>query len=108
VVLPETVVDVNFGTGNVDATLDFSMTASAAGAPVDVIELRNMQIGGNRFSGGTLTSRKGPNENSDFSAPSSLASSGVFAGPGAAELGGVFYATFPDGRLLTGRYIAAR
>ena len=104
----ETIVDVNFGTGRVSALLDFTGSADSQSAPIDVIELNDMRISGNRFAGGTLTSRKGGAKVAAFSDPSNLSSSGVFAGRGAAELGGVFYTKLPQGRLLEGRYLAAR
>ena len=105
--LPIVRVNVDFGTRDVDATLDFRPTASAQSSPVDVIELRDMQISGSRFTGGTLTSQKNGAPVAAFST-SAPTSSGIFAGPGAAELGGVFYATFPNDGRLTGRYIAKR
>ena len=104
----ETIVEVNFGTGRVSALLDFTGSAGSQSAPIDMIELNNMRISGNRFAGGSLTSRKGGAKVAAFSDPSALSSSGVFAGPGAAELGGVFQAKFPEDRLLLGRYLAAR
>ena len=103
--VPIALVVVDFANRDVDASLDFRPTASARFAPVDVIELTDMSIAGNRFSGGTLTSLKRGAVVPEFSTPTPT-TSGIFAGPGAAELGGVFYATMPGGQLLTGRYIA--
>lgn len=102
-----TSVVADFEQGTVAAALDFDRVAGAQSAPVDLIELGDMQINGNRFSGGTLSGQKNGTPVAGFST-STLVSSGVFAGPGAAELGGVFYAEFPEDRLLRGRYLARR
>lgn len=111
------IVEVDFGAGQVDATLDFTGTASAVSAPIDTVLIDGMRIDGNRFSGGALTASKNGTVQPAFSASgSSLSSSGAFAGwndsTGAvqggnrpAEVGGAFVAN-PGVRTLMGRYLA--
>jgi hypothetical protein len=113
----DTVVDVDFDRGRINATLDFSGTASAVGEPIDTVRIDGMRIDGNRFSGGALTASRGGTIQPAYSASgSSLSSSGVFAGwndttgsvqggDRPAEVGGAFVAT-PGVRTLTGRYLA--
>ena len=106
----DAIVTADFGAGTVRAVLDFSdpNNASAFGEPINVVDISGMTIAGNRFSGGTLTSRSGTTAVPEYSNPTSLASSGLFGGAGAAEAGGVFLARFPGDRLMTGRYLAPR
>lgn len=110
-------VAVDFSAGRVNTTLDFRGTASAVGAPVDLLRIDGMRIDGNRFSGGALSASKGGTGVSAYSASGAdLSSAGIFAGwndaTGAvaggnrpAEVGGAFVAT-PGVRTLTGRYLA--
>jgi hypothetical protein len=104
----DAIITADFGAGRVQAVLDFRDDASAFGEPIDLVDISGMVIAGNQFSGGTLTSRKGTLDVPEFSNPTTLDSSGLFGGPGAAEAGGVFLARFPGDRLLTGRYLAPR
>jgi hypothetical protein len=109
------VVEVDFGDGTVNTTLDFGSTASAVNAPIDAVQINGMRISGNRFGGGTLTSTQGGQPRAAYSTPTP-SSSGVFAGfndaTGAvrggnrpAEVGGAFVAELGAATLL-GRYVA--
>lgn len=104
----DAIVTADFTSGRVQAVLDFTGDASAFGEPINVVDISGMTIDGNRFSGGTLTSRLNGTTVPEFSGPTALASSGLFGGTGAAEAGGVFLAQFPGDRLMTGRYLAPR
>lgn len=104
----DAIITADFGAGTVRAVLDFSGDASAFLRPINQVEISDMAIVGNRFSGGALTSRLGTTPVPEFSNPTDLDSSGLFAGPGAAEAGGVFLARFPGDRQLAGRYLAPR
>jgi hypothetical protein len=108
-------VDVNFGSRTVDTTLDFTGTAGAVGAPVDVVQVNGQTISGNRFGGGTLVSSKGGAPVAAYTT-SNVASAGVFSGWNdatgnvrggnlPAEVGGSFVAT-PGVATVTGRYLA--
>jgi hypothetical protein len=108
-------VDVNFGSRTVDTTLDFSATAGAVSAPIDVLRITGQTISGNRFGGGTLASTKGGAAVPAYTT-GNVTSSGVFAGWNdatgnvqggnrPAEVGGAFVAT-PGVATVTGRYLA--
>ena len=110
----DTTVIVDFDQGSVNVLLG-SFAITPPRPPFDEGRIDGMTISGNEFSGGGLVLLSGGSAAAGF-APTSFASSGVFAGwndtngnvdggDKPAEVGGAFVADTPDGKIV-GRYAA--
>ena len=105
-------VDVDFGLGTVDVTLDgFSATNSSSGgpttAPIDTILITGMTISGNRFTGGTFSTELSSAVVDVTGLNTVTDSAGAFYGYNSAgsipdELGGLFVSQGDDGIIVGG------
>lgn len=108
-------VTADFGSGTVDVTMTgFTATNLATGnagpAPIDTITATGMQIAGNRFSGGTVSTTNGGATASPTGPNTTAVAQGAFFGYDTAnstpdEVGGIFLMQGDNG-IITGGFIA--
>ena len=100
-------VSADFAAGEVDVTLDYSNNLAA---PIDMIEVTDMAISGNGFSGGTVAVTNGGTAVTFTGANTETAAQGAFFGFDAAisapdEVGGIVYQRGDTGAVL-GNFVA--